>query len=214
MKHLGTGTASADQEHVMYRRFLSASQLAVYQAVIGRMTCTCIRHRTRAAALLVLMAAATLPAAAPVVVSGAQTKYGVTLKIAKKSELAKIRTYSWTPGQPAFDKTVNAQIRAAVDRELASRGLTKVESGPADVLATYYSLSRTDVDLKTKAPDGARPEYPVGTLVVDLLASTSRQPLFRVRVDQPISGDPARLESIINDAVAAMFEKYPARNAK
>jgi hypothetical protein len=189
-----TMTTSRDSEHAMANTFAA--------------------RRRRAAALFAPIVLATLFGAASAIVSGEQTKYGVTLKIAKKSELAKIKTYSWTPGQPAFDKTINAQIRAAVDRELAARGLSKVETGPSDALATYYSLSRTDVDLKTKAPDGARPEYPVGTLVVDLLQSTNRKPMFRVRVDQPISGDPEKLEAIIDEAVAAMFEKYPAKSAK
>src|SRR5687768_12196633 len=95
-----------------------------------------------------------------------QTKYGVTIQEAKTAELAKVKTYAWTAGQPSSDKTVDAQIIAAIDRELSTLGLTKVASGSSDVLATYASQRRTDVDLKAK--DKSARELPVGVLVVEL----------------------------------------------
>jgi hypothetical protein len=146
-------------------------------------------------------------------VVNAQTKYGVTVKVSKASALTKATTYSWISSQPSAIRAVNAQIVAAVDRELAARGFTKATSGTGDVLATYASGSRTDVDLKTKAKDGERPEYPVGTLVVDLRDPTTRQPLFRVRIDKPIVARADELEPVIDAAVAAMFAKYPPRTA-
>ena len=71
-----------------------------------------------------------------------------------KRKLAKAKTYSWTASQPSHIKTIDAQIVAAVDRELSALGFTKAESGKGDVLATYASVSRTDVDLKSKGKDG------------------------------------------------------------
>jgi hypothetical protein len=68
------------------------------------------------------------------------------------------------------------------------------------------------VNLKGKANEsGARPAYEVGTLVVDLRDPATRQPLFRVRIDTPITTEPDKAEMEINAAVTAMFEKYPAR---
>jgi hypothetical protein len=49
----------------------------------------------------------------------------------------------------------------------------------------------------------------VGTLVIELTDPTGRKPLFNVRIDKPIDTDRATMESTVNDAVAAMFEKYP-----
>lgn len=172
------------------------------------MTNTSISCLRRTCAFLMLpMAAATLMAGAPTAAFGQE--YGVTVKVAKKPELARVKSYSWERGHQAFDKAVDAQIRAAIDRELTARGLTKIESGPADVVATYSSLTRLDADLKSTEADGTSRLYPVGTLVIDLLDPKSRQPLFRVRVDKPISADRVRLEAIINEVVAAMFQKYP-----
>jgi hypothetical protein len=151
--------------------------------------------------------------AALVAVGHQETKYGVTLKVAKAAALAKAKTYRWTPGLGSYYKDVEAQIMAAVDRELSARGLTKLTSGPSDVTVAYTSLRSTEVDLKAKQKDGLYPEYPVGTLVVELRDAESREPLFNVRMDTPIDLTPAKLEAQINDAVAAMFAKYPAPKA-
>ena len=146
-----------------------------------------------------------------VAIAGQRPKYGATVQVAKAPDLAKAKTYAWTPGQPSADKTVDAQIMAAVDRELTALGFTKLTSGPSDVLVTYRSLSRTDVDLKSTSKGGEPREYLVGTLVVDILEPANRQSLFRVRMDTPIDSERAKLEAEINAAVTAMFEKYPTR---
>jgi hypothetical protein len=148
-----------------------------------------------------------------VAVADQEPKYGVTLKVAKAAALAKAKTYKWTPGLGSYYKDVEAQIMAAVDRELSARGLTKLTSGPSDVTVQYASLRSTEVDLKGKQKDGLYPEYPVGTLVVELRDAESREPLFDVRMDTPIDLTPAKLEAQINDAVASMFAKYPAPRA-
>jgi hypothetical protein len=149
-----------------------------------------------------------------VAVGGQQPKYGVTVKVAKTAALAKAKTYSWTASQPSHVKAINAQIVAAVDRELSALGFTKAASGTGDVVAAYASITRTDVDLKSKPNEaGARREYSVGTLVVDLRDPATRQPLFRVRIDTPINTDAEHLEAAIDAAVKEMFEKYPIRTA-
>ncbi len=156
-----------------------------------------------------------LVAAAMVVAAGQVPKYGITVTAEKGVDFGKFKTYSWTKGQPSPIKTIDAQITAAVDRELGALGMTKAASGPGDVLVTYYSLSRTDVDLKAKADDqGLRPQYPVGSLMVALLKPGSSKRLLRMRVDKPIDTEPDKLEAAINSAVTEMFEKYPTRQPK
>jgi hypothetical protein len=145
----------------------------------------------------------------------AQLQYGVTVKAEKGVDFAKIKTYTWSNGQPAPNKTIDAQITAAVDRELQAVGLTKAASGPADVVVMYYSLRRTDVDVKAK-PDasGSRPQFAVGTLAVALFDPPKKKQLLHMRLDKPIDADPAKAEDTINKAVAEMFQKYPTRAKK
>src|SRR3954471_22735484 len=71
-------------------------------------------------------------------------KYGVTVTADKDTKFAALKMYAWTAGQPSFDKNIDRQIVAAVDRELAKVGLTK-QAQPGDVLVTYVSQRRTDV---------------------------------------------------------------------
>lgn len=152
---------------------------------------------------------------AAVTVGAAAQKYGVTVTAEKNVDFAKFKTYTWTEGRPSPDKTTNGQIIAAVDRELAALGMTKAASAPGDVLVTYYSTARTDVDVNAK-PDakGLRPERSVGTLVVGLLDPATRQPVLRLRADKPVEPGAGGVEAAINSAVTELFTKYPTRTKK
>jgi hypothetical protein len=141
--------------------------------------------------------------------AGLQTKYRVSVKVSKPAALANAKTYTWTESHPSFNQGINAQIVAAVDRELQTQGLRKVATGPSDLVVTYASLSRTDVDVKSKAISGERTAYAVGTLIVELRDPRTHATLFQVRMDTPIDTDPQKLEAAINASVAAMFEQYP-----
>jgi hypothetical protein len=147
----------------------------------------------------------------------AQTpKYGIIVNVDdKKADFASFKTYAWQRGQASFDKAIDAQIVAAVDDELAKLGMAKGATGAVDVLVTYASTNRTDVDLKRK-PDatGVRPKYPVGTLVVAFLNPKTRNRLLRLRVDQPIDTEPDALQATIRSVVTQMFEQYPTRQKK
>lgn len=148
--------------------------------------------------------------AAAVAAPALAQKYGVTVTADKDTDFARLKTYTWTPGRPSLDKTINAQITAAVERELSGLGLTKAASGSGDVQVTYYSVTRTDVDVNAKPDEkGVRPQRNVGTLVVAMLEPASRKELLRLRADKPVDTDPARVEGEINEAVAELFSKYP-----
>src|SRR3954467_4123301 len=147
--------------------------------------------------------------------AGQMPKYGVTVNAEKNVDFSAFKTYSWTKGQPSHVKAIDAQIVAAVDRELAALGMTKATSGHGDVLATYYSLTRTDANVNAK-PDktGALPQQSVGTLMVGLLDPATRRRLLRLRADKPIATEPAQLEAAINTAVSELFAQYPTKTAK
>ena len=140
-------------------------------------------------------------------------KYGVTTEVAKNFDATAVKTYAWTPGRPSTDKGIDGQIVAAVDRELATVGLKPATAGTPDVFVTYYSVSRTDVDVKAKPDEkGLRPEHTVGSLVVAMLDPASRKPVLQLRVDRPV--DRADIEGSVNTLVGELFTKYPARDAK
>jgi hypothetical protein len=157
---------------------------------------------------VVLLAVAATPLAQ-------KPKYGVTVTTEKGVDYAKFKSYSWTRGQPALNKNVDATIVAAVDREMKALGLMKASTGAGDVLATYYSLSRTDIDPTTKGDDKGNPsQYQVGSLTVALLDPADRRSLLRLRIDTPIGSDRTALDSAIDAAVTEMFASYPTRTRK
>jgi hypothetical protein len=162
-----------------------------------------------------LIVAALLGAAATASTAAQMPKYGVTVTAEKNVDFAKVKTYTWTKGQPSAAKSIDARIVAAVDHELGALGMTKSASGPGDVMVAYYSLTRTDVDVNAK-PDaeGKRPQYSVGTLVVALLDPGTRHRLLRLRTDKPIETAPGKLEPAIDAAVTELFTKYPTRAKK
>jgi hypothetical protein len=148
----------------------------------------------------------------------AQTpKYGVTVTADKEVNFAGFKSYAWEHGWQAYDKQVDADIKAAIDRELGVVGLAKKDSG-GDLIVTYATLRRVDVDLKSKptSADGKSglKQFDVGTLVVLLLEPGTRKELFRGRVDKPIEIDRDHVKSIVDTAVTDMFAKYPTRVKK
>ena len=163
-----------------------------------------------------IITACVLSTALALTVAAQKPKYGIVVEVDdKKADFASFKTYAWQRGQAAFDKTVDAQIVAAVDAEMAKLGMTKGATGAVDVLVTYAATNRTDVDLKGKPdPGGVRPNYAVGTLVVALLEPKSRNRLLRMRADPPTEATPEKLEATINAMVAQMFERYPTRQKR
>jgi len=155
-----------------------------------------------AAAILALsLATATAAAETP--------DYGVSLKVAKKAELAKVKTYSWGSSHAAIDKAVDSQIVAAIERELAGLGLTKVTQGSGDALVAYHTVVRRDVDTKKKTAPDEVPGYLVGVISIEVRAASTKDVVFQVRIDKPLDIDRAQLAPVIDEAVKAMLERYP-----
>jgi hypothetical protein len=161
------------------------------------------------------MAAAILMVGATAGLVLGQTRYGVVVTPEKGVDYAALRTYTWRRGLPSSVKAIDAQITAAVDRELKTLGMTRTESGPVDVFVSYASQARTDVDVKGK-PDakGLLPESTIGTLIVAFDEPAGDRRLLRIRADLPVQKEASQLEAEINRVVAAMFAEYPTRKKK
>jgi hypothetical protein len=141
------------------------------------------------------------------------SKYHVTVTVDKDVDFTALHTYAWAPGWSTFNSDVDAHIVAAIDRELSSLGLMRQVSGPSDVLVTYGTVRRTNVDVHAKRSGSPRvyPEYAVGTLVVVMREPGSRRELFRARAMMPVDLDMPQLAAEIDAIVARMFAHYPTR---
>jgi hypothetical protein len=168
------------------------------------------RRTTRRAHLNSFFVAVLLLTAASAT-AASDAKYGISVKVDKHFDFSKLKTYCWNVGWPAYDKATDQQIVAAVDRQLAARGLTKLTGEPCDVIAKYRSLQRTDVDLDSEPfpGTGLRGVYAVGTLFIVLREPRSRREVFRARVAAPLESEPSKRAVQIDAAIARIFKRYP-----
>lgn len=162
-------------------------------------------------ATLALLAIVRLPASA-----------GVHVDYDKALDFSQYRTYSWGEGTEAEPEFVERRIEAAIDRELASLGLQKVE-GPADLqVVTHASVEiekRIDIDsfpYWERWHRGSRwassvvyvQDVEVGTLIIDLIAGDSGELAWRAIASGAV-GNPEKNEKRINKAVKKMFKRFP-----
>jgi len=143
-----------------------------------------------------------------------QPKYGVTVLAQDKgTDFSKLKTYVWQPGWDAPAK-VHQVIVASVDREMKALGFEKKAAGPSDVVIKYAALRRTDMNISTKATGpAASGSVEVGSLQV-LMLNGGGTDLWKVRLDQVIDTDPAKMTETIDGVVKAVFAKYPTRAGK
>jgi Domain of unknown function (DUF4136) len=134
------------------------------------------------------------------------------------------RTYAWAAAKNSADDLNHARIVAAVDRQLAAKGLARVaSSGSPDLLVAYQLGMHQDLELNgydnrwgppAGGPSWARLErVPVGTLVIGVIDGKTHSMVWRAAATKDLdsSANPEKREKSINKAVEKMFKHYPAR---
>jgi hypothetical protein len=147
------------------------------------------------------------------VVMAGPSDHRVKVTVDKHTDFSALRTYAWTRSLASLDPEFDAHIVDTIDRELAAVGLIRQDHEPADVVVSYGTVRRSDVDVSAKRDreSGTYPEYPTGTFVVLMREASSRRELFRARAKVRIDVDITELERQIDEIVARMFAHYPTR---
>jgi len=135
---------------------------------------------------------------------------------------AQLKTYSWASVSTA-NSLWDKRVKDAVDQELTARGYTQVPSGGDLQLAaiektsvqqqynTYYNgfggrrwggmgESTTSLD-----------SYKVGTLIVDIFESNSKQLIWRGTGNEDLSGNPDKNTQKLDKEVQHMFKHFPSK---
>ena len=144
--------------------------------------------------------------------------------------LDKYRTYAWgggdtlPVGDPRLDNNpfFDQRVRAAIDLELAARGLQLTASKP-DLLVHYHASVRQRVDVVRE--DEVRGysfprsttnervmEFEEGTLLVDVAEAGAKQILWRGWAQTDVGGlmnDPRAMEKRVSESVKLMMRKFP-----
>jgi len=147
-------------------------------------------------------------------------------KTAPGVSLANYRTYAWYQPPAAEMQTVGEQeVRAALARELAQKGLMPAATEPPDFLVAYHATTQQKVNVTPGGygygyrwgygwsgfPDVTT--YTEGTLIVDFIDPKTNQVFWRGTaqgvVEHPNNPDPQR----ISTAVSKLMKQYPSEMA-
>jgi hypothetical protein len=128
------------------------------------------------------------------------------------------KTYAWKAGTPAPNPGTDARIVSSVEKELAAKGLKKVDKDP-DLWVSYQVVLKkeatiTDWDygkFKFQGRDVTIQKLARGSLAVDLIDGKLGKLLWRGVATEYISPDAPPEAGVIEKAVALLFKGYPPK---
>jgi hypothetical protein len=177
-----------------------------------------------------LVFAAITMVVAPALILAQKTSYDYE----KSANFAAFKTYAHKQGTPVGQELIDARIVAAIDTQLAAKGLTKTDSNP-DLFVVYHIAFDKQKDISTFSSGyggGYGPygwgwgggwaggtthtqvrDILVGTLVIDLADAKKEQLVWRGMGVKEINtqAKPEKRDKNINDAVKKIFKNYPPK---
>ena len=162
-------------------------------------------------------------AALLVVTAGTLAAQDVRYNFMPGADFSKYRTYKWVnTGNAHPDQIMDAQIKQAVDSQLALKGMTKTDDDKADLYIRY----RTAVDQETQW-DGwgtgrrfgggmaswTSSTISVGTLVLDMYDPGTKQLVWTGSATKTIdpSSNPEKNMKNLDKATAKLLKNYPPK---
>ena len=141
-------------------------------------------------------------------------------------DMSRVRTFEWAPaehlrtGDPRLDNNELFQryVKAAVERELAARGLERTDVGIADLVVHYHAsvTQRVDTagaDEKYGLCEDCRPSvFDAGTLTLDLVDAGTNKLVWRGWAERSIQGvidNQQGMEREVDRAVAEILSRLP-----
>jgi hypothetical protein len=175
-----------------------------------------------------------LTAAMVVPTAGCLTLIPVSSHVERGVDFARYRTYDWGPADalPVSDPRLRDNpffvddVYGAIDTELNNRGLVRATSERADLLVHYHAAVSERLEIQEFARDrsGQRRDclgdecrrsvvrYEAGTLVIDIVDSSTRQLVWRGWAEHRLEDmldEPTLVTRRIRDAVHRVFETMP-----
>jgi hypothetical protein len=167
----------------------------------------------------------------------------VWYKYERAANFSKYRTYNWLPFENTaqLDPLTDQQLKAAINAELAKKGLVKTEGAQADLLIRFQVAFRKPMEFtaSTEMPgpgvyvlEGRRWDYdpatqPIGTTTttetlqigdfgLDMYDAAQRQLVWRGDAAKTIEAEvtPAKRKKNIEKGVAKLLKDFPPKNKK
>jgi hypothetical protein len=152
----------------------------------------------------------------------------------KTASFAGLKTYALKDGTKVGQQLIDDRIVAAIDTQLAAKGLTKAESNP-DMFVVYHVAFDKQKDISTFSSGyggGYGPygwgygggwggtttstqvrDILVGTLVIDIADAKKGQVIWRGMGVKEVDtqAKPEKRDKSINNAVTKIFKNYPPK---
>jgi len=152
----------------------------------------------------------------------------------KNTDFSKFKTYKWVPMKEAaqVDDLTDKQIKAALDAELAKKGLTRVDGDTADLFIGYQTAIGTEKQFTSYNSDwgygpgwyrggwygggggmttGQTSTIYVGQLGLDMYDSTNHDLVWRGVASKTLdpNAKPDKRQKNLAKAVAKLMKNYP-----
>jgi hypothetical protein len=139
----------------------------------------------------------------------------------RNANFTQYKTYSWSSVKTK-DPLLVDRIKSSVDSALAAKGLTQVDSG-GDLSINAMEITKNQQTLNTFYDGGfggwrwggfgnattTTETYRVGTLVVDLFDTQSKELVFRGSSSNTLSNNSGKNIKNLNKGVEKMFKHFP-----
>jgi hypothetical protein len=125
------------------------------------------------------------------------------------------------------DQILDAQIKRAIDSQLAAKGLTKLDGDNADLLVAYQGAINKErqwsaygmgegfpwAGMRTGTATATSSTIEVGTLVLNMYDPTQRQLVWTGTATKTIDGnkDPEKIQKNLNKAMQKLLKNFPPR---
>ncbi|MGC2112466.1 MAG: DUF4136 domain-containing protein [Candidatus Korobacteraceae bacterium] len=156
----------------------------------------------------------------------------------KQLNFSQFKTFAWAPHGAVAHPMLAANVVGAIEDELKTRGLQKVDikENPSLIIEVYGSIEQDSTfysnDPLYNATGGIPPFDPSfsgpmltgqygnttvtihkGQLVVDLIDGANKKLVWRGMSQQNLAAhDPNKLVSQVNTAISKMFKQYPVKS--
>jgi hypothetical protein len=142
----------------------------------------------------------------------------VVSTVDKAEDFSAIRSFAWERGIEAADRDAHKLILAAIEAELAARGIKlAADSQSAEVIVRYDGLASDPVNLdelrrrSMKDPNAVPPTQVLGSLAISMHRNRRTTQMWTAHARELIDASPGARDASIKKIVARVFETYPKR---
>ena len=179
------------------------------------------------------LGAAVFAVLALALLSSAALAQSVSVNYVPGTDFSKLHSYRWVAvGDASVDQITDQQVKAAVDKALASKSFTKKEADPVDFYVTYQVAMDKEKQLDAYGTPGwgwrggmggmggmttvTTHTVDIGTLALDFYDPNGKQLLWRGTASESVghSGSPEKKQERLDKAMGKLLKKFPPTAGK